>query len=262
MLGETVGMTWTPPFWEASFWTAQAFCATIVAKRFPGFDSRMDGTPGRLAAPDSTLIQDDRQHQSVLRIYEIGTLRSLIVSAQFLKFASTVSLLKKMIKKDYPNTNKKRPFQTPFLSTVSTGGTGAPNVQPPDRSFNFRSSTKMVTTEAGLMMIILSAASPCLMIVSPVKKTWELHLVRKVFRNDFEKPLKNGCSSKGSGASSLNLFSAISRKLWHASEYWSSNANIPLTLTSTILQTVNALMVASRSCMPAKLNAPEIPPTK
>ena len=143
-----------------------------------------------------------------------------------------------------------------FLSTLT------PNVQPPDRSLSFRPSTKIVTTEAGLMIIILSAASPCLMMVSPVKKTWELHLVRKVFRKDFEKPLKKGCSSNGSGASSLNLFSAISRNFWHASGYWSSNVKIPPMLISTILQTVNALMVASRSVMPAKLKAPDIPPTK
>ena len=43
---------------------------------------------------------------------------------------------------------------------------GAPKVQPPVSSFSLRPSTKMVTTVAGLMMIMLSAASPCLMMVS------------------------------------------------------------------------------------------------
>ena len=35
-------------FQESSGCTAQAFCATIVAKRFPGFGDRIDGTPGEI----------------------------------------------------------------------------------------------------------------------------------------------------------------------------------------------------------------------
>ncbi len=110
MLGETVGMTWTPPFWEASFWTAQAFCATIVAKRFPGFDSRMDGTPGRLAAPDSTLIQDDRQHQSVLLLRNryievidcIWTIPKICDYRIFVEKNDKKRLSKTQTKKNYP----------------------------------------------------------------------------------------------------------------------------------------------------------------